>query len=67
MPSISFRLEQASHDINVPYGHGRGFVLKADELLIFLGKAETEIFPPPFCVASSASARRSARRGPVVW
>jgi hypothetical protein len=46
MPGIGFRLQEASDHINVPDGHGSCFILKADELLVVLGKAVAKFFPP---------------------
>src|SRR5215471_5006828 len=39
VPGISFRLEEARDDVDMPDGHGRRLVLQADELLIVVGQA----------------------------
>jgi len=46
VPGVSFRLQQASYHINVPYGDGSCLMLEADELLIVLGKGIGKFFPP---------------------
>src|SRR5450755_4589209 len=47
VPGISFCLQETRYDNYVPYGDGSCLVLEADELLIVIGKAVPELFPPP--------------------
>jgi hypothetical protein len=46
VPGISFGLEETRYDNNVPDGDKSCLVLEADKLLIVLGKAVPEFFPP---------------------
>ena len=46
MSGISFGLQETRYDNNVPDGDRSCLVLESDELLIVLGKAVPEFFPP---------------------
>jgi hypothetical protein len=68
VPGVVFGLQQAGDHVHMPDGHGRRFVLEPDELLIVLGKADGELFPPALLgrVLGQPEQERTARPGDLV-
>src|SRR5262249_9688823 len=68
VPGIGFRLQQAGHHVNVPYGDSACLMLEANELLIVRGKGVRELLPPALLrrILGKSKKELAARPGDLV-